>query len=234
MHIHANVLDYFGHPDSNPFYERESLNERQKQEGIDPERLKNYEGVEYAVSHAQDPVLQVIRKQLTQRGRPPKPLAYYYVARGNAFQAPDVCSVVSSRLASTMFHLRKALSIAREQVAKSEDTDAIFSPKSHTAKDPQHDERYRPPPTLRSRMNMTSEHVLDAGNRAAILALERMVGTPSAHQQHPTHAHRRAKGGGTAAKRSSQQQAQQQQQQQQQKRASVDDGTQPTKRSKQM
>ena len=59
---------------------------------------RGFEGTEYTVTHAQDPVLQVIRKQYRRPGKKPVAQAYYYIARGNAFQAPDLSSVVSSRL----------------------------------------------------------------------------------------------------------------------------------------
>lgn len=61
---------------------------------------RNYEGIEYTVHHTQDPVLQVILKKKNSGNKGSTALAYYYVARGNTFQAPDLCSLVSSRLVS--------------------------------------------------------------------------------------------------------------------------------------
>lgn len=55
-------------------------------------------GVEYALIHVQDPILYVIRKQHRQSQTNAIPLADYYIIAGIVYQAPDLASVLNSRL----------------------------------------------------------------------------------------------------------------------------------------
>lgn len=57
-------------------------------------------GLEYILLHVQEPILYVIRKQLRHSPTVASPVADYYIIAGVVYQAPDLGSVVSSRLVS--------------------------------------------------------------------------------------------------------------------------------------
>lgn len=57
-------------------------------------------GVEYILLHVQEPILYVIRKQHRHSPTLVSPVADYYIIAGVVYQAPDLGSVVSSRLVS--------------------------------------------------------------------------------------------------------------------------------------
>lgn len=55
-------------------------------------------GVEYILLHVQEPILYVIRKQHRHNSNQVTPLADYYIIAGIIYQAPDLASVLNSRL----------------------------------------------------------------------------------------------------------------------------------------
>lgn len=55
-------------------------------------------GLEYILLHVQEPILYVIRKQHRHSPTQATPLADYYIIAGVVYQAPDLASVVNSRL----------------------------------------------------------------------------------------------------------------------------------------
>lgn len=57
-------------------------------------------GLEYILLHVQEPILYVIRKQHRHSPTQVLPVADYYIIAGVVYQAPDLGSVVSSRLVS--------------------------------------------------------------------------------------------------------------------------------------
>lgn len=114
-----NVLEYFS---QSPFYDRSSNNQVLKMQSQFNENLhgrpdlsaelKNMQGIEFVISLAKEPEMWVIRKQNRLNPHEAKQLATYFVIRENIFMAPNVYSVVSSRLLSTVLSLNKALSKA--------------------------------------------------------------------------------------------------------------------------
>lgn len=60
----------------------------------------NMTGLEYILLHVQEPILYVIRKQHRHSPTTAAPLADYYIIAGVVYQAPDLGSVVSSRMVS--------------------------------------------------------------------------------------------------------------------------------------
>jgi mediator of RNA polymerase II transcription subunit 6 len=56
------------------------------------------EGIEYMLLHVQEPVLYVIRKQHRHSNGQVTPLNDYYIIAGVVYQAPDLGSIVNSRL----------------------------------------------------------------------------------------------------------------------------------------
>lgn len=58
-------------------------------------------GLEYVLLHVQEPILYVIRKQHRHSPQQVTPLADYYIIAGVVYQAPDLASVLNSRLVSS-------------------------------------------------------------------------------------------------------------------------------------
>ncbi len=108
-----NVMDYFSEK-SNPFYDRTCNNEVLKMQRASPDQLPNMVGTEFVLLHVQDPILYVIRKQHRQGPQQVVPLADYYIVAGTVYQAPDLGSVLNSRLISTATHLQSAFDEARQ------------------------------------------------------------------------------------------------------------------------
>lgn len=109
----SNIMDYFSER-SNPFYDRTCNNEIVKMQRLSPDQLTNMTGLEYILLHVQEPILYVIRKQHRHSPTLASPVADYYIIAGVVYQAPDLGSVVSSRLLSTVHHLQSAFDEARE------------------------------------------------------------------------------------------------------------------------
>lgn len=117
----SNVLDYFSQA-SNPFYDRTCNNEIVKMQRLNPDQLQNMTGLEYFLVHMQEPILYVIRKQHRLSPQQVTPLAEYYIIAGVVYQAPDLASVLNSRLLSAVHHLQasfeEASSFARYHPSK--------------------------------------------------------------------------------------------------------------------
>ncbi|XP_015586575.1 mediator of RNA polymerase II transcription subunit 6 [Cephus cinctus] len=103
----SNIMDYFSER-SNPFYDRTCNNEIVKMQRLNTDQLTNMTGSEYILLHVQEPILYVIRKQHRHSATQVTPLADYYIIAGVVYQAPDLASVVNSRLLSTVHHLQSA------------------------------------------------------------------------------------------------------------------------------
>ena len=58
----------------------------------------NLTGLEYMLLHVQDPILYVIRKQHRHSATVITPLADFYIIAGVVYQAPDLGSVINSRI----------------------------------------------------------------------------------------------------------------------------------------
>ncbi|KAL9952698.1 hypothetical protein ACROYT_G039990 [Oculina patagonica] len=107
----GNVLEYFSQR-TNPFYDRTCNNEVVKMQRLDPSTLQTMTGIEYEVLHVQDPILYVIRKQHRISPTQVTPLADYYMLAGVVYQAPDLCSVINSRMLSALHHIQAAFNEA--------------------------------------------------------------------------------------------------------------------------
>ncbi|KAL2303614.1 hypothetical protein Nmel_008891, partial [Mimus melanotis] len=97
----GSVLDYFSER-SNPFYDRTCNNEVVKMQRMTLDHLNQMVGVEYILLHAQEPILFIIRKQQRQSPTQVMPLADYYIIAGVIYQAPDLGSVINSRVVSVL------------------------------------------------------------------------------------------------------------------------------------
>lgn len=103
----GNIMDYFMDK-SNPFYDRTCNNEIVKMQRVNPDQLNNMTGLEYILLHVQEPVLYVIRKQHRHSSTQVTPQADYYIIAGVVYQAPDLCSVLNSRMLNTIHYLQSA------------------------------------------------------------------------------------------------------------------------------
>ncbi|KPP65539.1 mediator of RNA polymerase II transcription subunit 6-like, partial [Scleropages formosus] len=83
---------------SNPFYDRQCNNELVKMQRLTLDHLNQMVGVEYILLHAQEPILYIIRKQQRQSPAQVIPLSDYYIIAGVVYQAPDLGSVIGSRV----------------------------------------------------------------------------------------------------------------------------------------
>nr|CAG4647421.1 EOG090X0E0D [Megafenestra aurita]SVE92665.1 EOG090X0E0D [Megafenestra aurita] len=108
----TNVMDYF-QSSTNPFYDRTCNNEIVKMQRLNMEHLNNLTGLEYMLLHVQEPILYVIRKQHRHSATVVTPLADFYIIAGVVYQAPDLGSVINSRISTTVNHLQGAFDEAR-------------------------------------------------------------------------------------------------------------------------
>jgi len=111
----SNVMDYFTER-TNPFYDRTCNNEVLKMQklGVLDAQLTNMQGTEYCLLHVQEPILYVIRKQTRHSPTQVTPVTDYYIIAGVIYQAPDLGSVLNSRILTGVGHLQKAFEEARE------------------------------------------------------------------------------------------------------------------------
>nr|XP_039258646.1 mediator of RNA polymerase II transcription subunit 6-like [Styela clava] len=107
----GNVLKYFSER-SNSFYDSQCNNEIIKMQGLSLDHLTNMTGIEYTLLHCQEPILYIIRKQMRHSPTHVVSIADYYIIAGIVYQAPDIKSVVNSRLTSSLHHLDSAFSEA--------------------------------------------------------------------------------------------------------------------------
>lgn len=70
--------------------------------------ISKFVGIEYIVLHCQEPILYVIRKQERHSETQAKQIADYYIIAGVVYQAPDLSSLINSRLLSCLHNLQSA------------------------------------------------------------------------------------------------------------------------------
>ncbi len=103
----GNIMDYFSER-SNPFYDRSCNNEIIKMQRLNPDQLNTMQGIEYILLHVQEPILYVVRKQHRHSPTQVTPLSDYYIIAGIVYQAPDLGSVLNSRMVNTLHNLQSA------------------------------------------------------------------------------------------------------------------------------
>lgn len=74
------------------------------------------QGLEYILLHVQEPILYVIRKQHRHSPTQVTPLADYYVLAGYVYQAPDLNTVINSRITTSLHHLTSSFEEAHSFV----------------------------------------------------------------------------------------------------------------------
>uniref|UniRef100_A0A1I7TFJ8 Mediator of RNA polymerase II transcription subunit 6 n=1 Tax=Caenorhabditis tropicalis TaxID=1561998 RepID=A0A1I7TFJ8_9PELO len=106
----SNVLNYFCNPE-NPFYDLNSVNYLIKAHNIKtlPEKdlLRGMAGIQYILWYSRG-TFHVIMKLKRNRTGEVNPLSYYYVIDGVIQQAPDMFSIIQSRLLGSLEPLRNA------------------------------------------------------------------------------------------------------------------------------
>ena len=103
-----NILEYFCQK-SNPFYDKMCNNEIAKMQKLRPEQMSMMTGIEYTLLHVQEPILYVIRKQDRIGPDSATPLVDYYILAGIVYQAPDLNSIIQSRVLNSALNLASAL-----------------------------------------------------------------------------------------------------------------------------
>ena len=104
----SNILDYFCQK-SNPFYHKMCNNEIAKMQRLSPEQMLMMTGNEFILLHVQEPILYVIRKQERLGPDSTVPLVDYYILAGVVYQAPDMHSIIQSRIQNCTLNLKAAL-----------------------------------------------------------------------------------------------------------------------------
>ncbi|CAI2353252.1 unnamed protein product [Caenorhabditis sp. 36 PRJEB53466] len=105
-----NVLDYFCNQ-ANAFYEMNSCNQQIRMQNITnrtvEECLRTMQGIQYVLWYSQPPLF-IICKQRRNNITNVSPISYFYVINGSVHQAPDMFSLIQSRLLGALEPLRNA------------------------------------------------------------------------------------------------------------------------------
>lgn len=72
------------------------------------QELEKMQGTEYVLLHVQEPILYVIRKQKRHSPTATTPLANYYIIAGVVYQAPDLQSIIQSKMLTSIHYLQSA------------------------------------------------------------------------------------------------------------------------------
>ncbi|KAF9471061.1 MED6-domain-containing protein [Pholiota conissans] len=114
-----NVFDYFA---TSMFYDKQSNNQVLRMQTIhtgvpvkdEAAELRRFTGVEFAVVHAQPPAFFVIQKRERLSPDEVRPLAAYFIMNNRIYQSPDVYTVLSNRLLTSLSALQSSLDILRK------------------------------------------------------------------------------------------------------------------------
>ncbi|KAI8805282.1 MED6 mediator sub complex component-domain-containing protein [Cladochytrium replicatum] len=118
----ANVIDYFA---LSQFYDKSCLNEQIRMQArfneLQAHQLdrRGMTGIEYEVMQEylpQQPKLFVIRKQYRYTKDKTETLATYYIVDGTIYQSPDVFTMVSNRILTSLYFVQKAFHETLEEV----------------------------------------------------------------------------------------------------------------------
>ncbi|KAI0050666.1 MED6-domain-containing protein [Auriscalpium vulgare] len=113
-----NVFEYFA---SSMFYDKQSNNQVLRMQTMhtgmpvlnEAEELRRFTGIEFAVVHAEPPTLFIIHKRERLSPDQTRPLAAYFIMRDRIYQAPDMYTVLSNRLLTSLYSLQSSLDILR-------------------------------------------------------------------------------------------------------------------------
>ncbi|KAF5377514.1 hypothetical protein D9615_005133 [Tricholomella constricta] len=113
-----NVFDYFA---TSMFYDKQSNNQVLRMQTIhsglpidnEAEELKRFTGVEFAVVHSQPPSMFIIQKRERLSPQEVRPLAAYFIMNNRIYQSPDVYTILSNRLLTSLHSLQTSLDTLR-------------------------------------------------------------------------------------------------------------------------
>ncbi|OBZ79849.1 Mediator of RNA polymerase II transcription subunit 6 [Grifola frondosa] len=103
------------------FYDKQSNNQVLRMQTMhtgvplvnEAEELKRFTGIEFALVHAEPPSLFIIHKRERLSPEEVRPLAAYFIMNNRIYQSPDVYTLISNRLLTTLHSLQKSLDILR-------------------------------------------------------------------------------------------------------------------------
>ncbi|KAF8736736.1 hypothetical protein AX14_014059 [Amanita brunnescens Koide BX004] len=114
-----NVFEYFA---TSMFYDKQSNNQVLRMQTMhtgqsianEAEELKRFTGIEFSLAHSQPPSFFVIQKR--ERLSPDEviPLASYFIMNNRIYQAPDLYTVLSNRLLTSLHSLQASLDTLRK------------------------------------------------------------------------------------------------------------------------
>ncbi|KAJ4476670.1 MED6-domain-containing protein [Lentinula aciculospora] len=113
-----NVFEYFT---TSMFYDKQSNNQVLRMQTMhtgtsvtnEAEELKRFTGVEFAVVHAQPPSFFVIHKRERLSPEEVKPLAAFFIVNNRIYQSPDLYTVLSNRLLTSLYSIQSTLDSLR-------------------------------------------------------------------------------------------------------------------------
>ncbi|KAJ3917749.1 MED6-domain-containing protein [Lentinula edodes] len=113
-----NVFEYFT---TSMFYDKQSNNQVLRMQTMhtgtsvanEAEELKRFTGVEFAVVHAQPPFFFIIHKRERLSPEEVKPLAAFFVMNNRIYQSPDLYTVLSNRLLTSLYSIQFTLDSLR-------------------------------------------------------------------------------------------------------------------------
>ncbi|KAK2462034.1 hypothetical protein APHAL10511_006497 [Amanita phalloides] len=114
-----NVFEYFT---TSMFYDKQSNNQVLRMQTMhtgqsianEAEELRRFTGIEFSLAHSQPPSFFIIQKR--ERLSPDEviPLASYFIMNSRIYQAPDLYTVLSNRLLTSLHSLQSSLDILRK------------------------------------------------------------------------------------------------------------------------
>ncbi|THH23110.1 hypothetical protein EUX98_g8069 [Antrodiella citrinella] len=113
-----NVFDYFA---TSMFYDKQSNNQVLRMQtmhtGIplvnEAEELKRFTGIEFALVHSQPPSLFIIHKRNRVSPDEVHPLTAYFIMNNRIYQSPDVYTLLSNRLLTSLHSLQTSMDTLR-------------------------------------------------------------------------------------------------------------------------
>ncbi|KAH7883846.1 MED6-domain-containing protein [Phlebopus sp. FC_14] len=114
-----NVFDYFT---TSMFYDKQSNNQVLRMQTMhtgtsilnESEELRRFTGIEFALVHAQPPSLFIIHKRDRLSPEEVRPIAAYFVINNRIYQSPDVYTLLSNRLLTSVYSLQSSLDVLRK------------------------------------------------------------------------------------------------------------------------
>ncbi|EJD04339.1 MED6-domain-containing protein [Fomitiporia mediterranea MF3/22] len=112
------VFDYFA---TSMFYDKQSNNQVLRMQTMhtgqpilnEAEELKRFTGIEFALVHAQPPSLFIIHKRERLSPEEVRPLAAYFIINNRIYQSPDLYTVISNRLLTSLHAVQSSLDVLR-------------------------------------------------------------------------------------------------------------------------